>query len=262
MPATRSTETFERCRPRRFVGSSTSTCRRGARDSRVPSGHDPGRRRRHRHGELDRRPDSDDAVRRLLGVEARHGRARRAAARRGRRASTCGCRSCVLVASKPTSSRTSRFDVARHRPETTRTIPIEVVSRAIIDAVERNRFMTYVPRYYGLLAWLAGGAPVRIQAALASAAGVAGRSRLRPVARARARSMTSQRRCPPPRVQLPVCGSRTRHYCSKAAGALSHLPRLRADLSASAAEPGRDGRPGRTTSTPPARTATTSSRGR
>ena len=37
---------------------------------------------------------------------------------------------------------------------------MEAVSRAIIDAVERNRFMTYVPRYYGILAWLAAGLPV------------------------------------------------------------------------------------------------------
>jgi short-subunit dehydrogenase len=51
------------------------------------------------------------------------------------------------------------FRTRGHRPETTRTIPIERVSRAAIEAVERNRFMTYVPRHYGLLAWLAAAAP-------------------------------------------------------------------------------------------------------
>jgi short-subunit dehydrogenase len=45
------------------------------------------------------------------------------------------------------------------RPETARTVAIDVVSRAIIDAIERNRFMTTVPRYYGLLAWSAAALP-------------------------------------------------------------------------------------------------------
>ena len=45
------------------------------------------------------------------------------------------------------------------RRETARTVPIEVVSRAIIDAIERDRFMTNVPRYYGALAWFAAAVP-------------------------------------------------------------------------------------------------------
>ena len=45
------------------------------------------------------------------------------------------------------------------RRETARTVAIDVVSRAIIDAIERNRFMTTVPRYYGLLAWSAAALP-------------------------------------------------------------------------------------------------------
>jgi short-subunit dehydrogenase len=45
------------------------------------------------------------------------------------------------------------------RPETTRTIPIEAVSHAVIDAVDRNRFMTNVPRHYGVLAWLTAAFP-------------------------------------------------------------------------------------------------------
>jgi short-subunit dehydrogenase len=52
------------------------------------------------------------------------------------------------------------FKVRAHRPESTRTIPIESVTRAVIDAVSGNRFMTYVPRYYGLLAWFAAAMPL------------------------------------------------------------------------------------------------------
>lgn len=47
-----------------------------------------------------------------------------------------------------------------HRPETERTIPIEVVSRAILDAVTSDRRMVYVPRYYRWLIWLAHAMPV------------------------------------------------------------------------------------------------------
>lgn len=47
-----------------------------------------------------------------------------------------------------------------HRPEATRTIPIEAVSRAIVDAVGRNRFLTYVPRSYAALAWLSAAFPI------------------------------------------------------------------------------------------------------
>jgi short-subunit dehydrogenase len=52
------------------------------------------------------------------------------------------------------------FKARAHRPETTRTIPVEAVSRAVMTAVERNRFMTYVPWYFGILAWLAAAMPV------------------------------------------------------------------------------------------------------
>lgn len=51
------------------------------------------------------------------------------------------------------------FQTRAHRPESARTIPIELVSHAVTAAVARNRFMTYVPWYYGLLAWLAAAAP-------------------------------------------------------------------------------------------------------
>ena len=52
------------------------------------------------------------------------------------------------------------FKSRSHRPETSRTIPVEAVSQAVITAVERNRFMTYVPKHFGLLAWLAAAMPV------------------------------------------------------------------------------------------------------
>ncbi len=51
------------------------------------------------------------------------------------------------------------FQTRAHRPEATRTIPVEAVSYAVMAAVERNRFMTYVPWYYGILTWLAAAAP-------------------------------------------------------------------------------------------------------
>jgi NAD(P)-dependent dehydrogenase (short-subunit alcohol dehydrogenase family) len=47
-----------------------------------------------------------------------------------------------------------------HRRETERTIPIESVSRAIMESVTRNRGFTYVPRYYGLLVWMTSAAPL------------------------------------------------------------------------------------------------------
>jgi len=52
------------------------------------------------------------------------------------------------------------FKARAHRPETARTIPIESVSKAVVNAVERDRFMTNVPRSYGLLVWLAGAMPL------------------------------------------------------------------------------------------------------
>jgi short-subunit dehydrogenase len=45
------------------------------------------------------------------------------------------------------------------RPESTRTIPIDAVSQAVIRAVRRNRFLTYVPWRYGILAWFAAAVP-------------------------------------------------------------------------------------------------------
>ena len=51
------------------------------------------------------------------------------------------------------------FQTRVHRPETTRTISVEAVSSAVMTAVHRNRFMTYVPWYYGMLSWLAAAAP-------------------------------------------------------------------------------------------------------
>lgn len=51
------------------------------------------------------------------------------------------------------------FQTRAHRPEAARTIPVEAVSHAVVAAVERNRFMTYVPWYYGILTWLAAAAP-------------------------------------------------------------------------------------------------------
>jgi NAD(P)-dependent dehydrogenase (short-subunit alcohol dehydrogenase family) len=47
-----------------------------------------------------------------------------------------------------------------HRRETERTIPIETVSHAIMESVTRNREFTYVPRYYGLLVWIASAVPL------------------------------------------------------------------------------------------------------
>jgi short-subunit dehydrogenase len=52
------------------------------------------------------------------------------------------------------------FQRRAHRPESERTIPIEAVSRAILDAVTGNRRMTYIPRLYGPLVWLAHALPV------------------------------------------------------------------------------------------------------
>jgi short-subunit dehydrogenase len=45
------------------------------------------------------------------------------------------------------------------RPEARRTIQIEAVSKAVVKAIQRNRFMTYVPRHYAVLAWCAAAAP-------------------------------------------------------------------------------------------------------
>ena len=52
------------------------------------------------------------------------------------------------------------FRTRAHRAETERTIPIETVTRSVIEAIERDRFMTYVPRSYALLSWLANAFPL------------------------------------------------------------------------------------------------------
>jgi uncharacterized protein len=40
------------------------------------------------------------------------------------------------------------------RSETQLTIPIEVVTQKIMSAIEKKRFLTFIPSYYGLLIWL------------------------------------------------------------------------------------------------------------
>jgi short-subunit dehydrogenase len=40
------------------------------------------------------------------------------------------------------------------RSETQLTIPIEVVTQKIISSIERKKFLTFIPSYYGLLIWL------------------------------------------------------------------------------------------------------------
>jgi len=50
------------------------------------------------------------------------------------------------------------FDVPRK--ETQLAIPVAKVSQACIDAVLKNRFMTYVPTSYSLLSWAVNGLPL------------------------------------------------------------------------------------------------------
>ena len=52
------------------------------------------------------------------------------------------------------------------RTETRFTIAVETVSRATIAAIEKNRFMTYVPKSYGLLVWLAHSFPFPVRIVL------------------------------------------------------------------------------------------------
>ena len=40
-----------------------------------------------------------------------------------------------------------------HRRETERTVPLEAVSAAVVEAVDRGRFLTVVPARLGLVAW-------------------------------------------------------------------------------------------------------------
>jgi short-subunit dehydrogenase len=51
-----------------------------------------------------------------------------------------------------------------HRPETEKTVPIEDVSRAIIEAVERDRFFTVIPRTLGWSAWVRNLCPPVVDA--------------------------------------------------------------------------------------------------
>ena len=46
------------------------------------------------------------------------------------------------------------FKTRMPRSETQLTIPIEVVTQKIISAIEKKRFLTFIPSYYGLLIWL------------------------------------------------------------------------------------------------------------
>lgn len=46
------------------------------------------------------------------------------------------------------------FRMRAPRAETQFTIPIELVTRRIISAVEKKKFLTFIPAYYGLLIWL------------------------------------------------------------------------------------------------------------
>ena len=46
------------------------------------------------------------------------------------------------------------------RPESARTIPLEAVTQSIVDAVAYDRFLSYRPRYYALLSWIAAGLPL------------------------------------------------------------------------------------------------------
>ena len=72
-------------------------------------------------------------------AEARHGRAgRNAAARKSNR--TARCTWSVPDASRPTSSSTTTFVARAPRPEAQRSVPVEYVAAATIDAVTRAAF--------------------------------------------------------------------------------------------------------------------------
>jgi short-subunit dehydrogenase len=58
------------------------------------------------------------------------------------------------------------FAQRERRAETRFTIPVETVSREIIAAIGKNRFITYVPSYYGLLVWLADSFPFPVRTLL------------------------------------------------------------------------------------------------
>jgi short-subunit dehydrogenase len=58
------------------------------------------------------------------------------------------------------------FVEREHRTETRLTVPVETVSQATITAIKRNRFMTYVPTSYGLVAWLSHSFPFPVRTLL------------------------------------------------------------------------------------------------
>src|SRR5262249_57593705 len=45
------------------------------------------------------------------------------------------------------------FRIRRPRAETRYTVSVEQISRATLDAIRSARFMTYVPRTLGIMAW-------------------------------------------------------------------------------------------------------------
>jgi len=49
------------------------------------------------------------------------------------------------------------------RAETRFSVQVEAVSRAGMAAIEKNRFMTYVPQSFGLLVWLANSFPFSVR---------------------------------------------------------------------------------------------------
>ena len=51
------------------------------------------------------------------------------------------------------------FKTRSARKETQLTIPVASVSRASIGAIEKNRFLTYVPKSYAILVWLVHAFP-------------------------------------------------------------------------------------------------------
>lgn len=51
------------------------------------------------------------------------------------------------------------FQKRAARPETRLTVSLESVSRATIRAIERDRFVTYVPRSLGIIVWLMNAVP-------------------------------------------------------------------------------------------------------
>lgn len=56
------------------------------------------------------------------------------------------------------------FQRRPHRPETEKTVPIEDVSRAVIESVERDRFLTVIPRTLAWSAWVRNICPPIVDA--------------------------------------------------------------------------------------------------